>query len=175
MISCGKTVPIELTPEAFIGELESKNFANWLTNLRKHGMLDDDSNERSVQFYVAAYFANRIFNEKLYYPKKILLETNYFEDKNRIPDIQLVAKYENIIQFWMEIKVYLNPKKKPANRDNDALNKDLRSISWAKEQNMKVRFLIIESDYVDIKEMVRNLVSEKYPSIDENDIIFLNL
>ena len=75
----------------------------------------------------------------------------------------------------MEIKVYLNSKKKPANQENEDLNKDLKSISWAKEKNMKVRFLIVESDSVDIKDMVRNLVSEKYHSLDENDIIFLNL
>tara|TARA_S200000501_G_C20578799_1_gene636286 strand:- start:34 stop:540 length:507 start_codon:yes stop_codon:yes gene_type:complete len=168
-------VPIELTPEAFIGELESSNFTKWLTNLKNHGMLDDDSNERSVQFYVASYFANKIFNEGLYYPKKILLEKNYLEDKKRIPDIQLVSRYEEKTQFWMEIKVYLNPKKKPSNQDNEELNKDLRSISWAKGENMKVRFLIIESESVDVKDMVRNLASEKYPSLDENDIIFLTL
>ena len=174
-MSCGITVPIELTPEAFIAELESANFTNWLKNLRNNGMLNDDSNERSVQFYVAAYFANRIFNENLYFPKKILLETNYFEEKNRIPDVQLVAKYEEKTEFWMEIKVYLNSKKKPANQENKDLNKDLKSISWAKEKSIKVRFLIVESDSVDVKDMVRNLVSEKYPSLDKNDIIFLNL
>ena len=174
-MSYGKSVPTELTAEAFISELESPYFTEWLNNLRNNGMLDNDSNERSVQFYVAAYFANKIFNEGLYYPKKILVEKNYLEDKNRIPDIQLVAKYEEKTQFWMEIKVYLNPKKKPSNQDNEDLNKDLRSISWAKGKNMKVRFLIIESESVDIKDMVRNLVSEKYPSLDENDIIFLTL
>ena len=168
-------MPIELTPDIFIEELESENFSNWLKNLRNHGMLNDDSNERSVQFYVAAYFANKIFNERLYFPKQILLETNYFEEKNRIPDVQLMARYEQKTEFWMEIKVYLNSKKKPANQENKDLNKDLKSISWAKEKNMKVRFLIVESDSVDVKEMVRNLVSESYPCINENDIIFLNL
>jgi len=144
---------IQLTPKNFQIELESDNFKQWIRFLYDKSLIDQDDNERTIQFYVASYFVNMMMPPNpRYYPKKIFIE-GFDQHSGKYPDLH-IKDIDGNISTWVEIKSFT--KSSPNGRKNE-IKKDLDSLIHAQENHSLPLYLILTKSGWDARNMIEEI------------------
>lgn len=158
-------MPIELTPAAFLSELDKPQFKAWMSDLYEFELLTAADSERTVQAYIVAYFMFQMGKGKTFHKKRIYVEKSLSTPiGNKSPDIHLKNSNDDT-SLWLELKVYIE---NGPSINEKGLKKDFESLNCGIQAGAEAVMLIIHAKGIECEEVAETIAKKISPDYYES-------